>query len=331
MPELAHHLARDVGGALDVVGRAAGRVPHQQLLGDPPAHQDRHLRLEVVGGVRVPIGLGQLHRHAERAAARDDRHLVQRVGVRQQRRDHRVARLVVRAVDALLRRSSPATAARRPSAPCRAPRRSRRRSPAAARARAASSAASFTRFARSAPEKPGVPRAIDSQVDVGGQRDAAACGRAGSRSRPFRSGAPTVTWRSKRPGRSSAWSRMSGRLVAAITTMPRCGAKPSISTSSWLSVCSRSSWLSELLPRARPTASSSSMKTMHVVVAGGVLEQPADARRADAGVHLDEVGAAGEEERHARLARRSTARAASCRCPAGRPAGRPSASGRRAS
>ena len=55
---------------------------------------------------------------------------------------------------------------------------------------------------------------------------------------------------------------MSCRLVAAMTTMPACGSKPSISTSSWLSVCSRSSWLSELPPRLRPTASSSSMKTM---------------------------------------------------------------------
>ena len=45
--------------------------------------------------------------------------------------------------------------------------------------------------------------------------------------------------------------------------MPWLGAKPSISTSSWFSVCSRSSWLSELPPRLRPTASSSSMKMMH--------------------------------------------------------------------
>ena len=37
-------------------------------------------------------------------------------------------------------------------------------------------------------------------------------------------------------------------------------------------------------------------------VAAGVLEQLADARGADAGVHLDEVRAAGEEERHARFA-----------------------------
>ena len=45
--------------------------------------------------------------------------------------------------------------------------------------------------------------------------------------------------------------------------MPCVDSKPSISTSSWFSVCSRSSWLSELPPRLRPTASSSSMKTMH--------------------------------------------------------------------
>ena len=38
------------------------------------------------------------------------------------------------------------------------------------------------------------------------------------------------------------------------------------------------------------------------LMAARVAEQPADARRADAGVHLDEIGAAGEEERHARFA-----------------------------
>ena len=129
-------------------------------------------------------------------------------------------------------------------------------------ARAASSAASFTRFASSAPEKPGVPRAVafrSTDAAIGTRR---VCTWRIS-IRPFRSGEPTVTCRSKRPGRSSAWSRMSGRLVAAMTTIPPCVVKPSISTSSWFSVCSRSSWLSELLPRARPTASSSSMKTMH--------------------------------------------------------------------
>jgi hypothetical protein len=57
---------------------------------------------------------------------------------------------------------------------------------------------------------------------------------------------------------------MSGRLVAAIIIMPPFASKPSISTSSWLSVCSRSSWPPPRpAPRWRPTASISSMKIMH--------------------------------------------------------------------
>src|SRR5207248_2610239 len=59
---------------------------------------------------------------------------------------------------------------------------------------------------------------------------------------------PRTSWRSmdtrrsKRPGRSRAWSKMSGRLVAASSTTPEPDSKPSISTSSWLRVASRSSW-----------------------------------------------------------------------------------------
>ena len=44
----------------------------------------------------------QLHGHAERAAARDDRHLVHRIGLGQQPRDDRVAGFVVRGVPALV-------------------------------------------------------------------------------------------------------------------------------------------------------------------------------------------------------------------------------------
>ena len=58
--------------------------------------------------------------------------------------------------------------------------------------------------------------------------------------RPFLSGRSTSTWRSKRPARSSAGSRISGRLVAARMTRPDRLSKPSISTSSWFSVCSAS-------------------------------------------------------------------------------------------
>ena len=85
-------------------------------------------------------------------------------------------------------------------------------------------------------------------------------------SRPARSGGCTATRRSKRPGRSSAWSSTSGRLVAPITITLVEESNPSISVRIWFSVCSRSS-LPPLKPaapevRERPIASSSSMKTI---------------------------------------------------------------------
>ena len=128
--------------------------------------------------------------------------------------------------------------------------------------RAVSSAASLRTFARSAPVKPGVRLAIwrRSTCSVRGLPCAWTFRMA---SRPFRSGASTAIWRSKRPGRSSAGSRMSGRLVAAIRMMLARSSKPSISTRSWLSVCSRSSLPPPMpLPRWRPTASISSTKMM---------------------------------------------------------------------
>ena len=58
------------------------------------------------------------------------------------------------------------------------------------------------------------------QVDGGGERDGRACTLRISL-RPRRSGSGTTICRSKRPGRRIAGSRMSARLVEAITTMPR--------------------------------------------------------------------------------------------------------------
>ena len=77
-------------------------MAHEDLFGDAAAHQDRDLRLQVVARVGVPVRLGQLHRHAKRAAARDDRHLVEGIRTRQHRGDDGVTRLVVCAVDALV-------------------------------------------------------------------------------------------------------------------------------------------------------------------------------------------------------------------------------------
>mmetsp|Transcript_37659 Transcript_37659/g.96235 ORF Transcript_37659/g.96235 Transcript_37659/m.96235 type:complete len:215 (-) Transcript_37659:517-1161(-) len=88
------------------------------------------------------------------------------------------------------------------------------------------------------------------------------------------SGLSIEIWRSKRPGRRRAGSRMSTRLVPAMTTMPVRGLKPSISTRSWLSVFSLSS-LPPMppLPLALPTASISSMKTMQGALARAWLKR----------------------------------------------------------
>ena len=78
------------------------------------------------------------------------------------------------------------------------------------------------------------------------------------------SGRPTATLRSKRPGRRIAGSRISTRLVAAITIIPSFTPKPSISTRSWFRVCSLSSCPPPIpVPRCLATASISSIKMIH--------------------------------------------------------------------
>ena len=81
---------------------------------------------------------------------------------------------------------------------------------------------------------------------------------------PFRSGLSTMILRSKRPGRSSALSSTSGRLVAARIKSPLDVSNPSISARSWFNVCSRSSLPPPyLLSRLLPIASISSIKMIH--------------------------------------------------------------------
>lgn len=82
---------------------------------------------------------------------------------------------------------------------------------------------------------------------------------------PLISGLSTLICRSNLPGRSIAWSNISARFVPASTTTPVSELNPSISTSSWLRVFSRSSLppLNWPFPRARATASISSINTMH--------------------------------------------------------------------
>ena len=92
--------------------------------------------------------------------------------------------------------------------------------------------------------------------------------------RPFFVGLSTCTCRSNRPGRRSAGSSTSGRLVAAMTMTASDGANPSISPRIWFSVCSRSSLPPPTpAPRSRPTASISSMKMMQGDASRAVLNR----------------------------------------------------------
>mmetsp|Transcript_30975 Transcript_30975/g.51331 ORF Transcript_30975/g.51331 Transcript_30975/m.51331 type:complete len:308 (+) Transcript_30975:665-1588(+) len=132
--------------------------------------------------------------------------------------------------------------------------------------RAAMRAASLQTFAISAPEKPGVSAARRGAISSMPSASLIflRCTEKIS-TRPLTSGGSTLIIRSKRPGRSRASSRVSGRLVPAITTIWPVVVNPSISTRSWLRVFSRSSLppMPPPRPRARPTASISSIKTIH--------------------------------------------------------------------
>ena len=133
-----------------------------------------------------------------------------------------------------------------------------------------------------------------------------------------------TTWRSNRPGRSSAGSSTSGRLVAAITMTLSVGLE---------AVHLDEELVERLLALVVAAAEAGAALAADGVdlvdeddagrVLLGLVEEVADAARADADEHLDEIGAADAEERHARLAGDRLARAASCRYRAGRPGGRP--------
>mmetsp|Transcript_6263 Transcript_6263/g.16218 ORF Transcript_6263/g.16218 Transcript_6263/m.16218 type:complete len:261 (+) Transcript_6263:740-1522(+) len=132
---------------------------------------------------------------------------------------------------------------------------------------AAKIAASFIRFCRSAPVNPGVRRATLSKSTSFASTLPRLC-TLRICTRPCTSGRSTVTCLSNRPGRRSAESSTSGRFVAASTITPELPSKPSISVRSWLIVCSRSSLPPPMpAPRWRPTASISSMNTMHGALA----------------------------------------------------------------
>ena len=128
---------------------------------------------------------------------------------------------------------------------------------------AAIRAASLHTLAISAPEKPGVWRA-NCSISQSRSNRKLRMWTAKISLRSFISGRSTEICLSKRPARSKALSSTSTRLVAAKTITPLFEPNPSISVSNWLSVLSRSSLppILVLRPRALPTASISSIKTI---------------------------------------------------------------------
>ncbi len=87
-------VAGDRVRALEVVGGARGDVPVDHVLGGAPAQQDHELLVHVPRRVQRAVAAGD-HRHAARAAARDDRQALRRVLRLAVLRHESVARLVV--------------------------------------------------------------------------------------------------------------------------------------------------------------------------------------------------------------------------------------------
>ena len=130
--------------------------------------------------------------------------------------------------------------------------------------RIAESAASLATLARSAPDIPGVRAAMVARFTSLASFLFRTCF-SKMASRPARSGTGTSMRRSRRPGRSTAGSRTSGRFVAAMVITSD-AANPSNSVSSAMSVFSCSAPAPGLrppsAPRRRATASISSMNTI---------------------------------------------------------------------
>ena len=287
---------------LEIVVRARRDLVEDQLLGGAAAEQRRHLVLQLALGHQEPILGRQLHRVAERRdAARDDRDLVDVVVAGQRRRHQRVSELVVGDALLLARATAPGSSSRARRRRVRPPPAAPRGRPCPCSARTPSSAASLMMLARSAPTNPAVIGAMTSRSAVDSIDTLRACSLRISR-RAGLSGRSTSTWRSKRPARSSAGSRISGRLVAATRMTPTRGVE-AVQLDEQLV-----QRLLALFMRDRAHAARLAERVQLVDeddarrLLLGLLEQVAHARRAHADEHLDEVGAADGEERDARLA-----------------------------
>ena len=92
---LGDHGPRHLRGLLDVVLGAGGGVVEDHFLRGPAAHHVGHLVQQLAAGVRVLVVVGHHHRVAERAAARQDRDLLDGIVAGHRGRHEGVPALVV--------------------------------------------------------------------------------------------------------------------------------------------------------------------------------------------------------------------------------------------
>ena len=237
---LADHLARDFGGAFDVVAGAGGDVVQENFLGGATAHQDGELRFEEFLGVSVLVVDRQLHGDAESHAARDDGDFVQRVGAGSHGRDESVAGFVISGVPLFLVRQDHGLALDAHEDFVLGHFEIRHGDEFAVLARGPERG-----FVHEVGEigagKARRAAGDHGEIHVVGERAPCECARGESLRGLLRPDAEQR--RGDRNGRdaASAGSRTSGRLVAAMRMTPSLDSKPSISTSKALRVCSRSS------------------------------------------------------------------------------------------
>ena len=91
------HIARQIGGILDVRARSRGHfvMAEDQLFRHAATHADREVRMHLVAVVGIAVTLGQAHHHAQRTTTRDDGGLVDRVRRIFMDGNNRMARLVI--------------------------------------------------------------------------------------------------------------------------------------------------------------------------------------------------------------------------------------------
>ena len=94
--EARDHVARDRAGLFQVTHRARREVFEHHQFGGTTTHAVTQPVLELLLGMVVALFVRRVRRHPQRATARDDRDLGDRIRTRDQPRDQRVASLVIR-------------------------------------------------------------------------------------------------------------------------------------------------------------------------------------------------------------------------------------------